>query len=336
MGAKLRRLDAHLLAWLSRLPIRPEVLAWSMLALGLSIFLVGLGIYFWGPKESEVDQPPAQEESSQVATVEEAQPAQSAKSEPTQPEPTKPESAQPESAQPELAQPEPTQPEPRTAAASPPVDFGPALAADSEGPVLGKIHLEKPRVVPPRRGAVEHGEGTRSSKAEPSAIPASGSAAAAANSASSPPLSVAKAASAPAASEPEAKPTESAMDSLDSVYGADASGNGVPDNLDRWMTKTFQSKAILEVAQAYYQNVLPLATKAQMGVALTKSEKLSVLRATECYLITATQEGLRSPPNLNDRVLIQGGQAAERMKGLFSQVQAADYAVSGSRKKACE
>ncbi len=114
------------------------------------------------------------------------------------------------------------------------------------------------------------------------------------------------------------------------------SGNGVPDVLDRWAAKIFQSKVILAAAQAYYQTALPLATKAHMGVTLTPSEKLSVLRATECYLITATQEGLRSPPNLNDRVLIQGGQAAERLKGLFNQVQANDYVVSGSRKKACE
>ena len=202
--------------------------------------------------------------------------------------------------------------------------FGPALAADSEGPVWGKIHLEKPVVVQPRPGAVPRLNHARPAKAEPSISAASASAPAAAASAAA------------VASAPQAKPINVANESLDSVFGVDDSGNGVPDVLDRWGGKTFQSKVILAAAQAYYRTALPLATKAQMGVTLTPSEKLSVLRATECYLITSTQEGLRSPPNLNDRVLIQGGQAAESLKGLFNQVQAADYVVSGSRKKACE
>ena len=201
------------------------------------------------------------------------------------------------------------------------MDFGPALAADSEGPVWGKIHLEKPVVVQPRPGAVPRLDHARPARAKPSISAAS---------------APAVAASAAVASAPQVKPINAHNESLDSVFGVDDSGNGVPDVLDRWGGKTFQSKVILASAQAYYRTALPLATKAQMGVTLTPSEKLSVLRATECYLITSTQEGLRSPPNLNDRVLIQGGQAAERLKGLFGQLQATDYAVSGNRKKACE
>jgi hypothetical protein len=202
------------------------------------------------------------------------------------------------------------------------VGFGPALAADSEGPVWGKIHLEKPVVVQPRPGAVPRPDHARPAKAKPSISAASAPAAAAS--------------AAAVASAPQAKPINAANESLESVFGVDDSGNGVPDVLDRWGGKIFQSKVILAAAQAYYRTALPLATKAQMGVTLTPSEKLSVLRATECYLITSMQEGLRSPPNLNDRVLIQGSRAAERLKGLFNQVQATDYVVSGSRKKACE
>lgn len=121
----------------------------------------------------------------------------------------------------------------------------------------------------------------------------------------------------------------------DATYGVDANVNGVPDVLDRWLTRTLQSQATQEAGRQYYRTVLPLATKLHLGVALSKAEKLSALRAAECYLITAIEEGLRVPPNLNDRVLIQGGEAAERMKGLFKELQGVDFPVSPNRRSAC-
>ncbi len=131
----------------------------------------------------------------------------------------------------------------------------------------------------------------------------------------------------PAANEPEPQ--------ADTTYGVDANVNGVPDVLDRWLTRTLQSPVTQEAGRQYYRAVLPLATKLHLGVALSNAEKLTALRAAECYLITATEEGLRVPPNLNDRVLIQGGEAAERMKGLFKELQGVNFPVSANRRGAC-
>jgi hypothetical protein len=121
----------------------------------------------------------------------------------------------------------------------------------------------------------------------------------------------------------------------DRTYGNDSNGNGVPDVLDRWLSRTLHSQVTQEAARQYYRTVLPLATKLHHGIALSTSEKLSALRVAECYLITSADEGLRVPPNLNDRVLLQGGEPAERMKALYRQLQGVDYLVTGNRQQAC-
>lgn len=122
---------------------------------------------------------------------------------------------------------------------------------------------------------------------------------------------------------------------VDTTFGVDATGNGVPDALDRWVARSLRPPATQEAARSYYTTVLPLATKAHLGIGLSLNEKRTALRAAECYLVTATDDGLRSPPNLNDQVLRLGGEAAARMKGLFQQLQGVDYPVSGRRQQAC-
>lgn len=122
---------------------------------------------------------------------------------------------------------------------------------------------------------------------------------------------------------------------VDNTYGVDVTGNGLPDALDRWMARSLRSPATQEAARSYYATVLPLATKVHLGISLSLTEKRTVLRAAECYLVTAADDGLRTPPNLNDQVLRLGGEAAARMKGLFRQLQGVDYPVSGRRQQAC-
>ncbi len=118
-------------------------------------------------------------------------------------------------------------------------------------------------------------------------------------------------------------------------FGSDANANQVPDTLDRWLSATLHSPEIQEAGRQYYRTVLPLATKLNLGIALSNAEKLNALRAAECYLLTATEGGLPVPPNLNNQVLMQGGDAAERMKGLFKTLQGVEFVVSANRGKAC-
>ncbi len=141
--------------------------------------------------------------------------------------------------------------------------------------------------------------------------------------------------SARAEPKPEAEAQPKADFLLDPIYGKDGNTNGVPDALDRWLTRTLQSPVTQEAARQYYRVVLPLASKLHLGIALSKAEKLGALRAAECYLLTAGEEGLRVPPNLNDRVLMLGEEQAARMKALFKALQGVDFPLSANRQQAC-
>lgn len=133
----------------------------------------------------------------------------------------------------------------------------------------------------------------------------------------------------------EAKEDTKPESMLDPAYGKDSNANGVPDALERWLTRTLHSVPTQESARQYYRTVLPLASKLHLGVALSRNEKLTALRAAECYLLTANDEGLRMPPNLNDKVLMLGDDPATRMKALFAALQGVDFPLSVSRQQAC-
>lgn len=317
------RVDAKAVALVARIPVKPKVLAWGMLGVGLSIWAAGLVLYFTSP--------PPQEESPVGPPVQEAGPTPS-----PQPEAPVPVAEQKETAQP------PSEPAPPPVVLAPKAPEPPresALASDSEGPVLGKIHLEKPEIAPVRPRVIDPALENDSAPEHSSEKTAAkdGTSAQEHVSAHDSTKATRAAAETQAAAEGVAPPGGAAKpdNAIESVFGADQSGNGVPDGLDRWMAKTFQSKVAQEAAQAYYRSALPLANKAYLGVSLSKSEKIAVMKAAECYLITAHEEGMRGAPNLNDRVLMMGGEAAERIKGLFKQVEGFDYPVKGVRKLAC-
>lgn len=349
------RVDAKAVALVGRIPVKPKVLAWSMLGVGLSIWAAGLVLYFTSPTPEEV--------AAAGPPVQEAGPAPSPKPEAPVPVVEKKEADQPA---PEPAVPKASEPEappvlskdvssslpanvlverPGSAPPAVPAPSAPerpresALASDSEGPVLGKIQLEKPLIAPVRPRVIDSAREDDSAPERPAEKPAAKDASSARTSAADQESTQAARAPGEKQSAAEGAPPPGGVarpdNAVDSVFGADQSGNGIPDGLDRWMAKTFQSKVAQEAAQAYYRSALPLANKAYLGVSLSKSEKGAVMKAAECYLITAHEEGMRGTPNLNDRVLMMGGDAAERIKGLFKQVEGFDYSVKGVRKLAC-
>lgn len=133
----------------------------------------------------------------------------------------------------------------------------------------------------------------------------------------------------------DAKADVKADTKADAGFGEDADLNQVPDILDRWLSLTLNTPQVQEAGRAYYRTVLPLATKLHLGIGLSNAEKIQALRAAECYLLTATEGGLPVPPNLNNQVLMQGGDAAERMRALFKTLQGVEFVVSENRTNAC-
>jgi hypothetical protein len=280
-SAALERVETKLAAICHRSPVRPLVLAWALLALGLCLLLGGIVVHFRAAKPSS---------GAQVLVS--------------------------------------------TQAASAPI-----AAASLEKPAIVAPHsevigTESKTVLPtpghsgateiPHEAPPKKQEEVKDPKATQGPDAISGAKSESQNSVM------------PASSSTEA-PIESskAEDSLESVFGADRSGNGVPDRLDRWIHKTFLAKSTQEAALAYFRTALPLANKAFQGVSLSSNEKLMALRAAECYLVTAHEGGLALAPNLNDRVLMLGGEAAVRIKVLFKQLEGVHYTVAGNSAGAC-
>ena len=251
-----KKIEAQFTRRCSRIPIKPLVLAWGLLVVGLFLLLGGVMLHFYASK-------PSTEGASAVL-------AQAAST---------------------TALPHPSPP------AKPPEDEAKPqenLKATAPPPTQSPQPMSSPTSEPPSET-----------------------------------LPIESSAKAPTEEGPPAE------DSLDIVFGADHSGNGVPDQLDRWIHQTFLAKKTQQAAQAYFRSALPLANKAFQGITLSKNEKQMVLRRAECYLVTAYEAGLPSAPNLNDRVLMMGGEAVVRMKALFKELQGFDYTVVGNSAGAC-
>lgn len=214
---------------------------------------------------------------------------------------------------------------------------GPASAASAAGLVA-----EPPARTVPLLAAGAHGAAPAA--ASPQAAPGTHQPASAADAASAAEHAAAAAtapapapalASAATASAAVALAPPAPVPAEDLTFGLDLNGDGIPDALERYVRKTIATPATRVAARHYYRVALPLATRAQHGDVVAHADKQAVFRAAECYLLTAAEDDVPDPPNLNDRAILIGVAAADRMQALSEALAGFDYRLSGAKRQAC-